>query len=266
MKTIFKIFVTIVVFAATTAVKEGDEGLMKILAKERKEMREIFQRENDRLAQQAEENAKQNQLQQQKLQRQNDQLLQRLEKQDEKLQQQVTKQAEEITKQNQVQQQQQQVIAKLHDQNRKLHQKLRRSELETKSAFRQKDQKDNLNMKKMIHSEMQQSYIQAGRNNTNDTLVLEMKKLIKKEINNFLKTKKVCVGGQFRTNNDGNSIRKTVNFEYTFPRKPTVVASVAFRYYKGDYCGAFVREVTKSSTVIETYSQDMVHTTWMACL
>ena len=36
---------------------------MKILAKERKEMREIFQRENDRLAQQAEENAKQNQVQ-----------------------------------------------------------------------------------------------------------------------------------------------------------------------------------------------------------
>ena len=36
---------------------------MKILAKERKEMREIFQRENDRLARQAEENAKQNQVQ-----------------------------------------------------------------------------------------------------------------------------------------------------------------------------------------------------------
>jgi len=270
MKTIFKLFVTIVVFVATSAVNEGDESLMKILAKERKEMREIFQRENERLAQQAEENAKQYQLQQQKLQRQNDQLLTNLEKQDAKLQQQVSKQAEEIAKQkeenakqNQVQQHQQQINAKLHDQNRKLHQKLRRAEMETKNAFRQKDFKDKLDMKKMIHSEMQQSYIQAGSNNTNDTLVLELKKLIKKEINNFVMTERVCIGDTFGV---GQSER-TVDFGYTFPRIPTVVASSAY-CRKGDSCGALVRKVTKSSAVIQTYvsEQDMYASWGMACL
>jgi len=253
-------------------VKEGDEGLMKILAKERKEMREIFQRENDRLAQQAEENAKQNQLQQQKLQRQNDQLLQRLEKQDEKLQQQVTKQAEEITKQNQVQQQQQQVIAKLHDQNRKLHQKLRRSELETKSAFRQKDQKDNLNMKKMIHSEMQQSYIQAGRNNTNDTLVLEMKKLIKQEIDHYLMENKICVAGDFTDGVGGGD--HIVDFKHTFARVPTFSASLMYFEYSYEIKRAMTKLIVKTVTNVSAkiylnwHPQNFKSFTvaWIACL
>jgi len=239
---------------------------MKILAKERKEMREIFQRENDRLAQQAEENAKQNQLQQQKLQRQNDQLLQRLENQDEKLQQQVTKQAVEITKQNQVN-------AKLHDQNRKLHQKLRHAELETKNALRQKDMKDNLNMKKMIHSELHQSFVQAGSNNTNDTSVLEMKKLIRAEIDNFLITERICVGGQdWTSTRREDELEKRVYFGYTFPRKPTFVASFARgQNFDRALQGVHVMssKVTNTYGVIRTFKKSSSYVQvfdWMACL
>jgi len=257
MQTILKLFVIIAVFVTTNAVNEGDESLMKILAKERKEMREIFQRENERLAEED-----------QKLQRQNDQLLQRLEKQDEKLTKQaeeIVKQREENAKQNQMQQQQQQVIAKLHDQNRKLNQKLRHAELESKKAARQNDQREKLNMKKFIQTELQNSIISKGRN---DSLELELKKFIKAEINDFLMTEKVCVGGTIYADQTGWEMRQTVNFGYTFPREPTVVASASL-CYRGDNCGAMVSTVTNSSAVILTYSSHgspSMYASWMACL
>ena len=123
---------------------------MKILAKERKEMREMFQRETERLAED-----------------------------DQELRQQVKKQNEENTMQNRK-------ILYLHDQNRRLHHKLRHAELESKKAARQNDQREKLNMKKVIQTELQNSIVSRGRN---DSLELELKKFIKAEINEFLISK-----------------------------------------------------------------------------
>merc|ERR1711942_152056 len=49
MKTIIKFIVVIELFVAMAATNEGEEKLMKVLAKKRKEMKEVFQRENAQL-------------------------------------------------------------------------------------------------------------------------------------------------------------------------------------------------------------------------
>jgi len=220
MKTILKLFVAIVVFVATTAVNKGDESLMKILAKERKEMRELFQRETKRLAED-----------------------------DRELRQQVKRQNQEILD--------------LHDQNRRLHQKLRHAVLETKKAARQNDQRENLNMKKVIQTELQNSIISRGQN---DSLELELKKFIKEEINEFLKSDKICVGGWYSTT-AGFPWRKKIDFGYTFPRRPTVVVSINWAVHN---CGAQLKEVTNSYANIDNYCTKFDGMTqyiaWMACL
>ena len=94
-----------------------DESLMKILAKERKEMREIFQRETKRL-----------EKEDRKLQRQNDEQKEEIAK----LQQHNYEQKEENEKQSQQMAHQSQEIQQLKE-------KLRQADLVTKNSLRRKE-------------------------------------------------------------------------------------------------------------------------------
>merc|ERR1712142_904508 len=239
MKTIIKFIVVIKLFVAMAATNEGEEKLMNVLAKERKEMKEVFQRENAQLR-----------------------------KEDTKLHAQVDKQNQEIAK---------------------LREMLRQAESKVNKSNRQRDQNDSLELEAKIksairqedvHSELKnivKSVVQTsiGQRGSNDSLERELRKLMKSEINNFIINEKMCVGGRIDRNGGEATTRTTVQFGYTFPRKPLV--SVAFTNIYTGYAGSsndwnnvytFATSVTKSSAivVIHKYKTQNCYVSWIACM
>merc|ERR1712142_577273 len=214
MKTIIKFIVVIELFVAMAATNEGEEKLMKVLAKERKEMKEVFQRENAQLRRESAQ----------------------LRKEDTKLHAQVDKLHKHVNKQNQE-------MAKLREM-------LRQAESKVKKSNRQRDQNDSLELEAKIksairqedvHSELKnivKSVVQTsiGQRGSNDSLERELRKLMKSEINNFIINEKMCVGGRIDRNGGEATTRTTVQFGYTFPRKPLV--SVAFTNIYTGYAGS----------------------------
>jgi len=236
---IFKFIFAFAFFVAASAVKQDDESLMKILAKERNEMREIFQHETARLEQED-----------RKLQRQNDE------------------QKEENMKQSQEIQQ--------------LKEKLRQADLLTKNALRQKEQRGSVlfEVKKIVKAEIKNFMSLEFKEKWNSTMHeedvhSELQKIVNAEIKDFLISEKICVSGiiDYRNVKTGQSTT-TVQFHHTFPRKPTVTASLSFIRNLGNdashtYAYTEVMKVTTESANIYTYkpySDTSFTVAWIACL
>jgi len=255
---IAKLFVIIGVVVAASAVKQGggeggggggvddDVSLTKErkeLSEERKEITEMFRRETETLRQEDEQlHAKLEELQRQnvakleELKRQNDKVQRQNDKRDKKQQEQITK----LKKENQ---------------------KLRRANSEINKVVRQRDQNDTQEFDVKIRNSLRQNDVST-----------EIKKMMRSEITNFLITERICVGGQISTSTgEEYSFERKVDFGYTFPRKPTFVASVGrFNNHDGELQGVYVwGSVTTTSAVILTYKKSSsypMYFSWLACL
>merc|ERR1712142_1449919 len=225
------IFVTFAVFTVS-AVNKGEDDIMKILAKEREEtreerkqltaerqeMREMFRRETARL----DEEDKRQREEKQKLKDRDD----KLEQQDRNLKEQNDKQRDQI--------------AKLRREN----QKLRRADAKIKQSIRQKDQNNSLEVT------MVKKFIRP------DDVHSELKKIIRNEMQTFLKEERLCVGGtRDKWQDGGKYYRETVEFGYTFPRVPTVIVSLAGVYNEGGHGGANVGVYRVSNSSAEIYTE-----------
>jgi len=239
MNNFFNLIVLIGFCAAISTANEGEEKLMKILAKERKETKEMFQQENSRL-------------------RREDK---KLRKEDAKLRQE---------------------IAKLRDEN----QALRQADSKMQKSIRQRDENASLEFdarlrnsmrQEDVHSEMKNIFKSVmessiGERGGNSSLEIELRKLMKSEITNYLITEKICVSGTFGSGKANEWQRKRVNYGVTFPRKPTVTVSIYQFYYSnpGQRVSAFteVNEIGNSSAVIGSYrdNSNVFEIAWMACL
>jgi len=150
-KMILKIFIVFAVTIAASAVNQGDEvGLLTILAKERKEMRKIFQRETERLRGKLEEQRQEDDKLHQKLDK--------LHSQNEKQHAQIAK----LQKENQV----------LHRANSKINKVIRQRDIrdpnntrefdaKIKNSLRQNDL--SFELKKMMRAEIK-NYLTTEKN------------------------------------------------------------------------------------------------------
>merc|ERR1712142_265701 len=190
------IFVTFAVFTVS-AVNKGEDDIMKMLAKEREEMREerkqltaerqemreMFRRETARLDEEDRRQREENQK--------------------------LKEQEQKLKEQNDIQQDH---IAKLRREN----QKLRRADVKIKQSIRQKDQ-----------------------NSTSIPIHSELKKMMRKEIQTFLKEERLCVGGRSGDWDTGNKERtKTVEFGV-----PTFIASLLVVWLVGWSVGLLNRHI-----------------------
>merc|ERR1712142_676145 len=264
------IFVAFAVFTVS-AVNKGEDDIMKILAKEREEtreerkqltaerqeMREMFRRETARL----DEEDKRQRDENQKLREQNDKLEQQdrnLKEQNDKQQAQIAKLDKEDKRMKEQNDKQQDQIAKLRREN----QKLRRADAKIKQSIRQKDQNNSLEVT-MVKKFIRQDDVHS-----------ELQKIIRNEMQTFLKEERLCVGGRRSGGwmTEGKQYRDTVEFGYTFPRVPTVIASlVGVRSYGTGGASLRAESVSNSSAVIYIDTQwgnaKMWSTyTWLACL
>jgi len=231
MDFLLKFVIGMAVLATIAAVNEGDGDLVKMFAKERKEMREEqkemradFRREND---------------------------------------------------------EQNRVIVELHK-------RLHRADLQNKEAHRQRDEKQSQELEAKISSAIRQdrhsseledvvesvvkrSIRHSGKNNTNNSLEIELKKLIDHQIDHYLIEQRICVGGIFGQSAGVHT--QTVNFGYEFPRTPTFSASLANVHNQVTsslYMKVGVTSVTRSSAKIESKalwaSTAALRVSWLACL
>jgi len=179
----------------------------------------------------------------------------RLQMRDEELQKQdeeIRKQAEELQKKND----------KLEQEMNKLRHELRQDSNEMKRVLHQKDQNSTLQLIK--HSIRQ------------DDLGLELKKMMKKEIENYLQVNKICVSGRVRRYiNSGGTESYEVKFGHTFARPPTFSAAINgfginANPARSEVDGPIdVKEVNNSSAKIVLYrgtSFWFLRFAWIACL
>jgi len=237
------IFVSLCAFTASAVNQVQDKDLMTILAKERQEMRQMFERETARLLEETALLHAEDKRQQKELKEQN-----------EKLQLQDQKLKEQNDKIRQGQKKDKLKMAKLRREN----QKLRRADAEIKQSIRQRDQKKSLEVSEM-------------KNTTHEE---KLKKMIRNEITDFLMEEKICVSGVSDYQDGGNDRYKTIEYGYTFPRKPTVSASLNFVYNKGGSGGVNVSVMShsNSSAIIRfdtAFGSNKIANSrfsWIACL
>jgi len=249
---IVKFFIVFAVTIAASAVNQGDEvGVMTILAKERKELTEerkeigeIFRGETERLR-----------LEDEQLRGKLDKLQGKLDEQHDKLHQKLDK---------------------LHDQNEKQHaqivklqkenQVLRRANSKINKVIRQRDIRDPNNTREFdakIKNSLRQNDFSS-----------ELKKMMRAEIKNYLTTEKNCVAGTNVVVGWGKKGEKTVEFQHTFPRKPTVFAAISLVHARRFPIYAFVKvkSVTNSSAVLyidnsmDGNNNVICYANWIACL
>jgi len=246
----FVFFVLIVVAAKVSAAEKGDGELLKVLAKERKEMSNIFQQENAEL-------------------RRDDQ---KLRERDEKLHDRIDKMAEQMSKQNEQ-------ISKLHGKNDKLQNRNKKLEQQI-NKLHQKLQRQADPQISPLHGSLMKTVREKDQNGTSgsvDTLKImtELKQFVKSEIKDFLINERICVSGNFGGSDASHNHIKTthhVDYGYTFPRKPAV--SVAISHYQDAIASfyykqvmATVTEVTNSSAEISVSKKDVNwRINWIACL
>jgi len=249
MDFLLKLVFGMTVLATIAAVNEGDGDLVKMFAKERKEMRADFRRENDEqnrfiaelhqgLAEQKKENADQK--------KQNDE--------------------------------QNRVIAEQKEEMKRLHKRLHRADLQNKEAHRQRDEKQSQErhsseLEDVIESVVKRSIRRSGKDNTNSSVEIELKRLIDHQIDQYLINQRICVAGNFFNGNSNRQITQTVNFGYEFLRTPTVSASLA-RVYKSSgaefVMSVEVASVTRSSAIFKSWAHyggaASLSVSWLACL
>jgi len=239
MKKFFALPIFIVVLELATAAKKGEENLvatMADLAKERLEMKEMFRRENEKLRAEAEN-----------LRNQADQLR----GQDDKLREQDDK----LRAQNE----------KLQKEVAKLRREQRKSDLRVKTSLRQKDQNESLEFEKKMRQSIRQKDLSS-----------ELKKMMRGEIQEFLKDERICesgrVGPGWSKGNFGQT--ETVRFAKTFLRPPTVHASLSGyqrngKLEKNRAAYFYSNEITTSYfTIYIGKGSDVTYfsVSWIACL
>jgi len=254
MDFLLKLVVGMTVFATIAAVNEGDGDLVKMFAKERKEMREEQKEMRADFRREIDEQKKQND-------------------------------------------EQNRVIAELHNRNnkqsqelQKLHKKLHQADMKIQKTNRQRVEKESKKLEAKILSAIRQerrsseledvvefvvkrSIRHSGKNNTNSSLEIELKKLIDHQIDQYLIKQRICVAGKYQNSNANQYHSQTVNFGYEFPRTPTVSASLALVYNNQGstlYMEAHVDSVTRSSAIIKSSayygSNAALQVSWLACL
>merc|ERR1712142_1121941 len=194
----------------------------------------------------------------------------------------------EIDEQKKQSDEQNRVIAEQKEEMKRLHKRLHRADLKNKEAHRQRDEKQSQELEAKISSAIRQSseledvvesvvkrsIRHSGKNNTNSSLEIVVKKLIDHQIVQYLINQRICVGGTYQNNGHANQLHtQTVNFGYEFPRTPTVSASLArVGNNKGAqiYMRVDVASVTRSSAIINSYAYHgpnaFLYVSWLACL
>jgi len=241
MKLIVPIVGLFAVLAVTLADGKEDvkmADLAKELAKAREETKEIIQRENDKLRKDADKLREEDEKikkDAEKIKKEN----QRLRKQDAKLQREMAKQQREMAK-------------------------LRRDNSQIKKTQRQKDENNTLELRHFLKDSLRQKDFSS-----------ELKKLMTRQIDEYLQVNKICVAGNFgKFVGSGINADHTVDFGHTFPRVPTVTASLSSfsidSVTSNRGLGAdTVSKVTNSSAVLHLYADSnyyYFYITWMACL
>jgi len=281
MDFLLKLVIGMTVLATIAAVNEGEGDLVKMFAKERKEMREerkeMREEQKEMRADFRRENDEQNRV--------------------------IAEQKKQNDEQKKQNDEQNRVIAELHK-------RLHRADLQNKEAHRQRDEKQSQELEAKISSAIRQdrrsseledvvesvvkrSIRRSGKDNTNSSLEIEVKKLIDHQIDQYLikqrssleiEAKKlidhqidqylinhrICVAGKYSKH--AGYHRQTVNF-HEFPRTPTVSASLALVWIPPGatlHMNVEVKSVTRSSAIIESRAhygpQAHVDVSWLACL
>lgn len=274
MDFLLKLVIGMTVLATIAAVNEGEGDLVKMFAKERKEMREerkeMREEQKEMRADFRRENDEQNRV--------------------------IAEQKKQNDEQNRV-------IAELHK-------RLHRADLKNKEAHRQRDEKESQaleakilsairqdrrssELEDVVESVVKRSIRRSGKDNTNSSLEIEVKKLIDHQIDQYLikqrssleiEAKKlidhqidqylinhrICVAGKY--SKGAGYHRQTVNF-HEFPRTPTVSASLALVWIPPGatlHMNVVVKSVTRSSAIFESRAhygpQAHVDVSWLACL
>jgi len=250
MDFLLKLVIGMTVLATIAAVNEGGDGdLVKMFAKERKEMREerkeMREEQKEMRADFRRENDEQNRV--------------------------IAEQKKQNDEQNRV-------IAEQKEEMKRLHKRLHRADLQNKEAHRQRDEKQSQErhsseLEDVVESVVKRSIRRSGKNNTNNSLEIELKKLIDHQIVQYLITQRICVAGRYANYNANQQHTQTVNFGYEFPRMPTVSASLARVYNSAGSRLSMtvdVTSVTRSSAIIKSWAHygsgaDLL-VSWLACL
>jgi len=243
MKLIVPIIGLFAIFAVASTDGKDDIKVVDLaedLAKAREEIKEIIQRENEKL------NAEDVKLREE----------------DEK----IKKDANKIKKENQ--------------RLRKQMAKLRRDNSEIKKIQRQKDQNNTLELQHFLKDQNNTLELQHFLKDSirQRDVSSELKKLMKRQIDEYLQVNKICVAGNYsKSVGPGPLVEPyhTVDFGHTFPRVPAFTASIsAFsinsvsnnRYL---HAPDSVKKVTNSSAALYLYvDSNFAHfsVAWMACL
>lgn len=272
MDFLLKLVIGMAVLATIAAVNEGDGDLVKMFAKERKEMREEqkemradFRREND------EQNRVIAELHQGLAEQKKENAVQKKENADQK-------------KQND---EQNRVIAEQKEEMKRLHKRLHQADVKIQKTNRQRDEKESKKLEATISSAIRQSseledvvesvvtraIWRSGKDNTNSSLEIVVKKLIDHQIVQYLINQRICVAGKYYNGKSNQAYTQTVNFGYEFPRTPTVSASLS-RVENNEGSRLFmqvdVTSVTRSSAIIKSRayygSYANLRVSWLACL
>jgi len=239
MKLIVPIIGLFAIFAVASTDGKDDIKVVDLaedLAKAREEIKEIIQRENEKL------NAEDVKLREE----------------DEK----IKKDANKIKKENQ--------------RLRKQMAKLRRDNSEIKKIQRQKDQNNTLELQHFLKDQNNTLELQHFLKDSirQRDVSSELKKLMNRQIDEYLQVNKICVAGSFSKNVGSDTMREdhNVDFGHTFPRVPAFTASLSnfgIRSASGDL-DVNVRKVTDSSAELHLYSYTTsfayYNVAWMACL
>jgi len=153
-------------------------------------------------------------------------------------------------------------IVKLQKEN----QVLRRANSKINKVIRQRDIRDPNNTREFdakIKNSLRQNDFSS-----------ELKKMMRAEIKNYLTTEKNCVAGTNVGVGYGKKGEKRVEFQHTFPRKPTVFAALSYVHARRFpiYAYVNVRSVTNSSAVLYIYNslegnkESICYANWIACL
>jgi len=254
MKLIVPIIGLFAVFAVAST--DGKEDIKVVdLAEDLAKARQDLAKSREDLAKSREETKEIIQRENEKLKAEDDKLRKdadKLREEDKK----IKKDAQKIKKENQ--------------RLRKQDAKLQREMAEIKKTQRQKDQNNTLELQHFLKDSIRQKDVSS-----------ELKKMMKRQIEEYLQVNKICVAGNFGFNvglsnfPSGQTNAHTVNFGHTFARVPTFSASLSrFRITltsgTADVDAPMsVKEVTKSSAKLHLFADRQFgyfYVDWIACL
>jgi len=273
MDFLLKLVIGMTVLATIAAVNEGDGDLVKMFAKERKEMRE--ERKEMREEQKEMRADFRREIDEQK--KQNDEQNRFIAE--------LHNRNDEQKKQND---EQNRFIAEQKEEMKRLHKKLHQADVKIQKTNRQRDEKQSQELEATISSAIRQSseledvvesvvkrsIRRGGKNNTNSSLEIELRKLMDHQIDQYLINQRICVAGKYANYGFAKQeLTQTVNFGYEFPRTPTVSASLARVWNNKErdlHMEVNVASVTRSSAIIKSYAgygsgADLI-VSWLACL